>query len=227
VLSIALKSSFFIIYESLSEYLKTDLEDNLATGFEPRFFEAEAVVNSLSTTDAALAKERFRGRIDRLDVKKTVDGWEARVVEYKSGQEPPGGKFATALLRGRYPQLPIYMRLAVPYLESQGLKPVRVTSASLRWLRTEDLDIEKFSLPDGFYESPDGSLFLENLGGWIRLAREGRFFIEPNTGEHGHCQDCSFTRICRKEHMPTRHRAARDPSRLAYMARGERTAAGS
>jgi RecB family exonuclease len=223
VLPTAMESCKITIFQSLSKYLKTDIEDCSATGFEPRFFEMN-VEGSGGSWGKDLEREKFHGRIDRVDVRKTESGWLGRIVEYKSGEEPERGRLETSLIRGKYPQLPIYMQLAKGTLEGKGLSPARIESASLRWVREEDPDIEKFALSEDFWKGPDGPVFLENLAGWVRLAREGRFFIEADTGEHGHCRDCPFARICRKEHMPTRYRTEHDPARLANLRRMERTA---
>ena len=222
-LPLALESSNTFVFQHLLKYLKSDLEECLGSGFKPALFEVE-VEGGLHDAKP-LGSESFRGRIDRLDLRKTGSGWEARIVEYKSGKEPKSVKLETALIRGRHPQLAIYMRLAKSLLKKQGYDSVEINSASLRWVREEDADFEKLSLSEAFWQGPDGPVFLDNLAGWISLARQGHFFIEVNTGDYGYCARCDFARICRKEHMPTRFRAERDPVRLANLARMERTAA--
>jgi hypothetical protein len=62
------------------------------------------------------------------------------------------------------------------------------------------------------------------MKGLIKISEAGHFYIERETGDHGHCAHCDFARICRKEHMPTLHRAVNDPIRIANTERLSRTA---
>ena len=220
---LVLKASRTIVFKHLSKFIESDTEDRKDSGFEPAFFEQE-MEGSIPELGPALARYPFRGRADRIDLKKENGGWIARVLDYKSGRARPSKKLETALIQGKFLQLPIYLSLAQSYLATVRKEAGHVESSALRWLRIEDQGEPETAFPDSFWKGEHAKTFTDNMKGLIEIAENGHFYIEPNTGDWGHCTYCGYAKICRKEHMPTRARAAEDPVRLANRERLSRSA---
>ncbi len=124
------------------------------------------------------------------------------MVDYKSGKPKPWtGRIETQIIQGRFLQLPIYLALA------------KAASATLRPVRETDEEAAEKTLTAEFWKSPSAPMFIENMKELIGIIEKERFYIEPDTGDWGYCSRCDFSRICRKEHMPSRIRAERDPLR--------------
>ena len=160
-----------------------------------------------------------------IDLKKEGSSWTARVVDYKSGKARAlSGRIETALIQGKFLQLPIYMGLVRGFLAKEKGMGSKVQSSTLRWLRLEDQGEKEPFLSELFWDSPHAKTFIENIKGLIEIAEQGHFYIEPDTGDWGTCSRCAYARVCRKEHMPTRARAENDPVRITNVARLSRTA---
>jgi len=162
-----------------------------------------------------------------MDVKEGVgsESAEVRVVDYKSGKPKPWtGLLATQIIRGRFLQLPIYLSLAGPFAEKALGKKATATMATLRPVRETDEEATEKSLPADFWASPSAMIFAENIKELIGVIEKEKFYIEPDAGDWGYCSRCDFARICRKEHMPTRLRAERDPLRQRVREKLDRTA---
>lgn len=212
VYPLVLKSVQATLFQSLSTFLENEKEDLAATGFEPAYAELE-VEGPLPELGAGLAATSFHGRIDRLDLRRRADSVTGRVVDYKSGKaDRVGGRLETALARGRFLQLPIYMALAQRFLQKEH-PGATVEAAALRWLRPEDQEADPPELPAAYWQSSASLLFRENMNELVKLVEKGHFYIVPDTGEGGHCRRCALARVCRKEHLPTRARAEKDATR--------------
>jgi hypothetical protein len=160
-----------------------------------------------------------------MDIKEGVGITEIRVVDYKSGKPKPWtGRIETQVIQGRFLQLPIYLGLAGAFAEKELDKPAASTVATLRPVRESDEEATEKLLKADFWASPSAPVFIENIKELIGVIEKEIFYIEPSTGEWGYCARCDFARICRKEHMPTRIRAERDPLRQRVSEKLSRTA---
>jgi RecB family exonuclease len=221
---LVVKSSKQMVFQYLSSFIESDLEELKASGYAPAYVE-KILESPVSELGPELAHVPFRGRLDRIDLKTEGGQWVARVVDYKSGKaRTVSGKLETALIQGKFLQLPLYMGMVRAFLAREKGKAGRVESSTLRWLRLEDQGEPEPFLADTFWESPHAKVFRENIKGLIKIAETGHFYIDPSSGEWGHCSRCHFARVCRKEHMPTRARAEEDPVHRANTERLSRTA---
>ena len=221
---VVIKSSKQIIYQYLSSFIESDLEELLQSHYTPAYAE-QLLESPVRELGPELSHIRFRGRVDRIDLKNEEGVWVGRVVDYKSGKaREVSGKIETALIQGSYLQLPIYMGLVREFLMKEKGVSTHVESSMMRWLRLEDQGKTEPYLAESFWKSPHAKTFIENMKGLVKLAEEGHFYIVPSTGEWGHCSRCGFARVCRKEHMPTRARSEGDPVRIANDKRLSRTA---
>lgn len=223
VYAVVLKSSKQLIFNYLSEFLKSDLEELGRSGYALAYAE-QSLEGPVAELGADLARVPFRGRVDRIDLKNVDGRWVGRVVDYKSGKARKVAKLENALLQGSFLQLPIYMGLVRTFLTKEKGAETTVESAALRWLRADDSETPAPELWDSFWTTPPAALFRENMKGLIEIADSGHFYIVSSSGEWGHCSRCHFARVCRKEHMPTRARAEQDPVHRANAERLKRTA---
>jgi len=221
VYPLALRVTKELVIKELSSFLKSDLEECAQSGFIPRWFEqpmdGKLVSGGLSWS--------FHGKPDRLDIKEGLGITEIRIVDYKSGKPKPWtGRIETQVIQGRFLQLPIYLGLAGAFAQKELHKPAASTLATLRPVRESDEEATEKSLSADFWTSPSAPVFIENLKELIGVIEKEKFYIEPSTGEWGYCARCDYARICRKEHMPTRIRAERDPIRQRIKEKLGRTA---
>jgi ATP-dependent helicase/DNAse subunit B len=220
VYPLALRISKDIVIKELSSFLKDDIEECAASGYSPRWFEQPMDGTMASGT----LPYSFHGKLDRVDTKEGLGITEVRVIDYKSGKPKAWiGRIETQIIQGRLLQLPIYLALAGPFAEKELGKKARVTTATLRPVRESDEEPMP-PLTADFWESPSAKLFIENMRELIGIIEKEKFYIEPDTREMGYCSRCDFARICRKEHMPTRLRAERDPLRQRVSEKLARTA---
>jgi ATP-dependent helicase/nuclease subunit B len=224
VYPVAWKAVQNLVRKHIESFLKNDLKESEDNGFTPTYFE-EMITGSLTELGQGLARISFHGKPDRIDLKTEAGEIVARVIDYKSGKARElSGRLETALLKGSYLQLPIYLGLVSEFIRQKIGKNVRAESAALRWVRPESTAIVAPELLSDFFKSADAAVLSENIEGLISLAETGHYYIEPSSGEWGHCGRCDFARVCRKEHMRTRTRSEFDPVRLANRDRLSRTA---
>ena len=205
-----IKSHKLFIYQHLLEFIKSDLLEAIETGFRPTWFEQPMAgsIAQLGTTHL------FQGKPDRLDMRESEGITEIRVVDYKSGKpRVSAGRVETAVVRGKFLQLPVYLGLAAEFAEKMLGRPAKAVEAVLRPIRQSSENAEQ-RLSAVFWDSPSAGLLKENIQEMIGIIENGRFYIEPSIGgKWGYCARCDFSRICRKAHMPTRRRAERDAER--------------
>jgi RecB family exonuclease len=221
---LVIKSAKQLVINYLSSFLKIDHQELKDSGFEQAYAE-QKLESPVPELGPGLAHVNFRGRMDRIDLKKEGGSWVGRVVDYKSGKaREVSGKIETALIQGKFLQLPIYMGLVRAFLAKEKGPQAMVEASTLRWLRLEDQGEPEPYLASTFWTSPHAKTFIENLKGLVEIAEAGHFHIVPSTGEWGHCSRCDYARVCHKEHMPTRARAENDPVAIANGERLSRTA---
>jgi len=221
VYPLALRATKDLVIKELLLFLKSDFEEFNASGFRPFWFEQP--MSGLLGQGAL--PYLFHGKPDRLDTRETNGITDVRVVDYKSGKPKPwSGRIETQLIQGRFLQLPIYLGLAGAFAEKTLGRKAAATSATLRPVREPDGEAVPKTLTTDFWQTPSASLFIDNIKELIGLIEKERFYIEPSTGEWGYCTRCNFATICRKEHMPSRIRAERDPIRQQVVEKMSRTA---
>jgi len=221
VYPVTLKSSKDIIFQFLSEFLRDEFESFSPTGFKPTWFEQRLQGPIPQWSFSGVGE--YRGQPDRIDIKEENGGIHVRVVDYKSGKPRSySGTIDTGLIKGKYLQLPVYLALASAFAEKTLGKKVFSAEAVLRQVRTPG-ENEK-PLTSAFWERPSAQVLAENIRELIGLVEKGQFYIEPSANEEGYCKHCHFSRVCRKEHMPTRLRAERDATRQRVSEKLDRSA---
>ena len=206
------------IRQRVRNFSSKDNEDNIQNNFTPSYFELE-ISGDPGASDSPIQGVGFHGRIDRIDLREEGGKTHFRVIDYKTGRptSEASGKTDTAVLKGRYPQLPIYLKLAEGWLKDKLKKPVEADGAWFYNLADWEEGRESPSLSPDFWQT-HGRLYAENLAGWLELVQHGTFFIRPS-GERGPCSWCGYAMICRKEHKPSAFRSehSRDRQRLEEM----------
>ncbi len=219
---IAWKATQINILARLRRFLKVDLEELSKSGFIPTYFE-EKVSGEMSPLGSALSGIDFHGRIDRVDLRQNADSATFRVVDYKTGRPSSRGlKAETAVLRGNYLQLPVYLALAGDWLQKKLGKTVEAEGAAFYNLADWERGVESPRLGGDFWDLC-GKDFSENLAGLVSLIKQGNFYIRPSD-DLDYCSWCEFSQTCRKEHKPSVARSENSPIRRANDERLKRSA---
>ena len=180
----------------LSEFVREDLKDLVASGFRPRFFEYQfgpgrgekepdhaAVPIALGSRSVTV-----RGKIDRVD--RHLDGNAYRVLDYKSGKGLRYRKLAELIESGRALQLAFY---ALAAGEIFGVPPENI-HAAIRPFRHGEADEElAFSLAD---VNETLTTTLAQLGESMSASH---FPALPGR----HCDYCAVSRWCRARNDPS------------------------
>jgi len=175
------------------------------------FFESE-VSGKIVELIGDMQAVRFKGRIDRLDIRRSGGKLQFRVVDYKTGRATRKGlKTETAILRGEYLQLPIYLSLAKAWLEKQLKEPAQPMQAAFYNFADWQKGQESPAIGPDFWPAY-GRLLSENLAGLVDLVEKGVFYIRPS-GPEEYCGYCRLSTICRKEHKPSAWRSERSEVR--------------
>jgi ATP-dependent helicase/nuclease subunit B len=190
-----------LVKEDLTRLVRTFIENDLqelqASGYRPLLFEV-AVTGSFGVTLPDTERHvPIRGRLDRVDVRRDNGPAHVRIVDYKytesSGPKLEDRDLATAALRGKRLQPPLYLLAATGVLKEEPAVP----------------DEAAFYFLAPYW--PNGPVVRTRLAavcgeGTVRVilegVRHGRFFILP--GEY--CDYCEFSSACRRTHHPTKWR---------------------
>src|SRR2546427_748572 len=190
-----------LVKEDLTRLVRTFIENDLqelrASGYRPLLFEV-AVTGSFGATLPDTERHvPIRGRLDRVDVRRDDGQAHVRIVDYKytesSGPKLEDRDLATAALRGKRLQPPLYLLAATGVLKEEPAVP----------------DEAAFYFLAPYW--PNGPVVRTGLTavcgeGTVRVVfegvRHGRFFILP--GEY--CDYCEFSSACRRTHHPTKWR---------------------
>lgn len=183
----------------LRAFVAWDLARLRAGAFRPRLYEAALRGEPEGGAPGGIP---WRGVADRVDA--DAAGRRFRVADYKTRRS---GRWRKGLARlaadGESHQLPFYAELAGRALgvgwEFDG--------GELLFLEAED--DERLSVLTAEEWKTARGPFLRGLGAKVEAIAAGRFPIDPDDGEGGHCSWCSFPALCRKSHAPSRARAAR------------------
>jgi RecB family exonuclease len=229
------------IMTMLKRFIPLDLADQKLTGYRPREFELEVsadlpivtgadpkqqpgadFASIVTGSDPSKQPVRITGRIDRLDLAE--DGQPSfRVVDYKTGSGGIGKKETVthAILKGKSFQLPIYMALAMTWLEthpayakaSGGKRDIPGNAVFYR-LEEDDTVGEPLQIGPDFWKE-HGERFYKNLSFLVKNVNAGSFYIRPSDSR-GYCLWCGFAAVCRKEHKPSQLRSANSPIRQEH-----------
>ena len=198
-------------------FVENDLQELRASGYRPILFEV-AVTGSFGTTlPDPLNHVPIRGRLDRVDVRREDGQAHVRIVDYKytesSGPKLEDRDLATAALRGKRLQPPLYLLAATGVLKEEPAVP----------------DEAAFYFLAPYW--PNGPVVRTGLAtvcgeGTVRVVlegiRHGRFFILP--GEY--CDYCEFSSACRRTHHPTKWRQRDNPEKRILEALRQQKAGG-
>jgi ATP-dependent helicase/DNAse subunit B len=196
----------------LHHFLEKDYEELRDSGLFPTYFETETegLLGDVLPGELAL----FRGRIDRIDIGEHEGKVLYRVVDYKTGGPSRRSlKAETAILRGAWLQLPIYLGLAKGWLEKKLGKPTEPLEAAFYNLADWERGLDSPSIDASFWQRC-GQMFHENIRGLMEIVKKGHFYIRPSE-DNDYCSWCDYAQICRKEHKPTVARSEKDPVRQA------------
>ncbi len=191
------------VADRLSRFVELDLRELSAGDFRPAEFELE-----LAAEFPGAKSSRLYGILDRVD--KSLEGNRWRVVDYKKSWAPKfrfqGEKgVANLVSKTEFFQLPFYLELLSQNkmgdsLEGAFLYGIEESEKSSGFPVSHPYTFEEWkNQRENFFKSVSG--ILESISG-------GRFPINPSEGEFGHCGYCNFQNLCRKNHAPSRRRAA-------------------
>lgn len=198
--------------KKLLEFVNSDISQMKENEYIPSFFEIDL---SEKLTIPGAPDLPFRGRIDRIDLKK-YDPTAFRVVDYKTGSGGIGkrDKIETAILKGKNFQLPIYLAMASAWLAREKKAQTPTGEAVFYNLKhLEDLeDPRRISMT---FWKDCGNRFIKNLNYIIEIINKGQFYIRPSDSM-GYCSWCQFWQICRKEHKPSQIRSEKSSARRTH-----------
>jgi ATP-dependent helicase/DNAse subunit B len=189
--------------ERLGRFLEWDLRELRASAFRPAEFELEIGAELPESKNY-----RLYGILDRVD--KSFDGNRLRVVDYKKSWSPSfrfqgEAGLSNLISKGEFFQLPFYLELL-----SQEKADASLEGAFL-------YGIEESGKASGFPTSHPYTFaewkkqredFFKGVSVILEKITAGHFPINPSDGEFGHCSHCDFPNLCRKNHAPSRRRAA-------------------
>jgi hypothetical protein len=139
---------------------------------------------------------------DRVDADEP--GKRFRVADYKTRRSGRWQKSPARLAAdGESHQLPFYAELSGRAL-GEGWA---FDGGELLFLEAED--DERLSSLSAEEWKAAREPFLRGLTERVEAIAAGRFPIDPDDGERGHCSWCAFPALCRKSHGPSRARSAR------------------
>ena len=190
--------------KTLRAFAAWDVAQARESGLHPLWLE-KALEGSLpATLPGAAGGLAIRGRVDRVDADAPRRSF--RVIDYKT-RWTPKTKLATLIASGERHQLPLYAELAAQALGPQA----RLESACLYAIEDsrEATGRPRSHSYDSAQWKGGREAFLSLLAARVSQLSAGRFPINPDDSEFGHCRFCDFPSMCRKAHGPSRARAAR------------------
>jgi ATP-dependent helicase/nuclease subunit B len=185
-------------FDSLSEFVRRDLERIVDEGWQPGGFETPH--SEKLDLDEGVRLE-IVGRFDRCLTKES----RKLIGDYKTSGDLDRRVNLSRMLKGEQLQVPLYLMMGGEdsTVELLGVGPAY------------DLDDED-SHPhfDGFPKDEHRRGFLETLRTLVALPLRGRFPLN----EKGPCSWCPYKIACRRNHPPTIHRETRYDDGRRYRA---------
>lgn len=219
----------------LTRFITCDLERVKQTGFIPTYL--ERVVKLCLQNDliklvpvhpktVETSELTFKGKIDRIDLKKEENTISFRVVDYKSGKFTKENLIKSAL-KGQKLQLPFYIIMAEHVLSEEIKKglitegQIKLDNASFVYI-TQDGEGKKGQkeIPEKTIEGGDWKDFKgqcwETLKEFLQYIHDGIFPISP-AEDTQKCEWCEFSTVCRRGHQPLRFRLEQDARLKKYL----------
>jgi ATP-dependent helicase/nuclease subunit B len=199
----------------LRQQIDRDLRELAQSARRPVALEIELQGKLPNDWPAPAAALPIRGTIDRFDADEMNTHY--RVIDYKftmrSRPSSADNNLPMAAVRGEKLQPPLYLLLANESARRQTANP-KVTEAAFyylapRWNGGPFLQ-KTFSADD--LEGPCGKSLRETVALLVRGIHDGLYFIHPGDA----CRNCQVAHVCRKNHLPTSWRAAKDPLSHSY-----------
>jgi len=194
----------------LFKFLTAEKENT--DGFTPRYFEkvfgqfGTSNDKNSSLADFSVRDIKVRGKIDRIDVDETGEGF--KVIDYKISGKTPTAK---DLLEGISLQLPLYMYAAKKLIEAQFSVDSNPYSAEIYSLKFSDSDFgkkpiknsgsRKRNISEEEHISANNELInicLDSIGKYVKSIVSGKFNLTTlKDRENKVCGYCNFKSICR------------------------------
>jgi len=194
-----------MIVSVVTEAVRADREDCLASGFRPVRFEVEAEGTLDAEQVSGLAPVKVRGRLDRVDRRARPVAWRIVDIKYRHGgkMQPKDRDLLLAGVRGFRLQPPLYacMRQAgdqerdQPPAHPEPPERVEFLFLAPRW----EERVARRAFQTAAWASPGGREISETLTLLLDGIKAGRFFVLPDT----YCDQCDFSAACRRWHGPT------------------------
>lgn len=218
----------------LTKFISWDIAHIEQTGYVPTYIEKAARFSPQNDLHKLIpdhfkegdtSKMTFRGKIDRIDVKKGENGVGFRVLDYKSGRFMKEN-LMRAVIRGQKLQIPFYIIMAEHLLSEEIRKgrippgQVNFDEASLVYI-SQDMDEKKGQVcPKKKTISHNDWIgckeqYWETLKEFLRIIREG--ILPVSLAEDTRkCEWCEFATTCRRGHQPLRFRLEQDARLKKY-----------
>lgn len=218
----------------LTKFISWDIERIEQTGYVPTYIEKTAKLSPQNDLYKLIpehfkqgdaSKITFKGKIDRIDVKKGEHGVSFRVLDYKSGRFIKENLIRAAI-RGQKLQIPFYIIMA-EHLLSEEIKKghippgqVKLDEASFVYV-AQDMEEKKGHVcpPKKTISNDDWmeckEQYWETLKEFLRIIREGLLPVSP-AEDTQKCEWCDFATTCRRGHQPLRFRVEQDARLKKY-----------
>ncbi|MFQ5543390.1 MAG: PD-(D/E)XK nuclease family protein, partial [Nitrospiria bacterium] len=192
------------ILTMLHQMLLLDLKELAVSGFRPVAFEVSCR-GQVETT-----WPEMEGRLDRIDYHSEAQS--IRVIDYKVTLRKEPKTFEKNLLlsavRGLRLQPPLYQQLSGVFSEEEVMNNTEIKTIfhyiAPNWT---DGPLVTKSFPENAWEGETGAMLKETISTLLHGMQEGQFYMMPGDA----CSFCEISEICRKNHLPSRHRLNKDP----------------
>ncbi|WKZ15926.1 MAG: exodeoxyribonuclease V subunit gamma [Candidatus Jettenia caeni] len=221
------------ILASLTNFVTWDLQRIEQTGYIPAYLEKVMRVNLKNDLPKNVSKILWKGKIDRIDIKKVENTISFRIVDYKSGRFLKEN-LMRSVVRGQKLQIPFYI-IMTEYMLSEEIEKGRIARNEIRLEEAsfvyvaqnrEDKKGQK-GVPEKVIDANDwneyGKQCWDTVKEFLHYIREGIFPISP-TSDNQKCEWCEFAAICRKSNQPLRFRLEHDVRLKKYHEIGSLTA---
>lgn len=218
----------------LTRFLSWDIEHIEQTGYVPMYIEKTAKLSPQNDLHKLIpehfkrgdtSKITFKGKIDRIDVKKGDHGVSFRVLDYKSGRFIKENLIRAAI-RGQKLQIPFYIILAEHLLSEEIKKSyippgqVKLDEASFVYVAQDMEEKNGHICPQKKTISNDDWMeckeqYWETLKEFFRIIREGILPVSP-AEDTQKCEWCDFATTCRRGQQPLRFRVEQDARLKKY-----------
>jgi ATP-dependent helicase/DNAse subunit B len=187
----------------LRDFVAWDEAEMKVSGLKPHWLEKSLTGDWPGAVPAALEGLCLKGVIDRVDV--DASGEKFRIIDYKSRWRK-NKKLPKLIASGQLHQLPLYAELARVALGSKS----ELAEAAIYAIEDspEISGHERVQKYEGADWGAQRKVFFELVAHQLEAIAAGNYMIKPDDGDFGYCGYCEFSSMCRKNHGPSRSRAA-------------------